>query len=470
MDGKFAAVPQLPDGVTVVRKVVKNKPVVHWCLINGAGEKLEETTLPGELIPVVMVYGERRMVDGKRDFRGMVRMAKDPSRMEDFCESSLMEAISHAKTAPWLAEYDQISEFQQMWNRANTSPPPVLFYKRVSDNGSLLPPPQRVSSSVDVSALTLAAQRMQNHVRNVTGNADVFQEEQRPEQSGRAILARKQQQELGTSDYMENLADGIVLTGKIIMGMARVVYDTPQLLRIIGADEKELEIVTHAGQDQAGQAQQLMQQSTGVKGMLDVSVGEYDITVGAARSYQTARQEAVDAISQLPEDIIKVGADVYVGNMDFPGAQEFAARLKKMNPAAQDEDESPIPPQVQQQMQQAQQVIDEQTRIINEMKQQMEAKRADLESRERVAGADAEARIAIEQMKAQAAVALAATKAEAAEREAAMSNMVKLAIAELQAKTADAHEHAEAVRADMGRAHEADMAERQAATTTEPGE
>ena len=36
---------------------------------------------------------------------------------------------------------------------------------------------------------------------------------------------RRQQQELSTSDYMENLGDGIVLTAQIIMSMVRDLTD-----------------------------------------------------------------------------------------------------------------------------------------------------------------------------------------------------------------------------------------------------
>jgi hypothetical protein len=297
------------------------------------------------------------------DYRGLVRMAKDPSRMEDFCESSLMEAITDAKTSPWLAEWDQISEFANIWRMQR--PPKVLPYKRVSgENGAPIPPPSRVSSGADVSALTMAAQRMQNHVRQTAGQSDIFQNEtgaMQSQLSGRAILARQQGQELGTSDYLENLGDGIVLTAKIIMSMARDgVYDTPRLMRIVGADEQQQNIVTYMGPDQQGYAEQM--QTADIAGMFDLSVGEFDIAVSPGKNYQTARMEASEAITaaiQAFPPIAQVALPILFKNSDWPGALELA---KKLEPPQDQQAE--IPPAVQQRMQQMQQQLQEAAKII----------------------------------------------------------------------------------------------------------
>ncbi len=429
---------EAPPEVVPIRLVKKKTTRVQWCLLNGIGDVLDQTTIPGSLIPVVMVYGERRYLDGDRDFRGMVRMNRDASRMEDWAESSLMEAISQAKTAPWLAAFGQIEAHKPVWDRAHILPPAVLPYDPMEVAGNQVPPPQRVSSGVDVSALTLAAQRMQNHVRANTGMADTFAEETSAQQarlSGRAILARRQNQELGTSDYLENLGDGIILTAQILMGMAREIYDTPRLLRILDIEDKPRPLVTYAGADQRGMAQGLVPPQMLSPRLLDVTVGDYDITIRAGRSHATARQEAVDAIAQLPEGIIQAGADIYIGNMDFPGAQEFAKRLKKANPLAKDEEESAIPPAVQQQMAQAQQVIDALTEKWNAARSQMQSQDDDRQSKERIAQAQIEAQIALEQLKFQHDLALEELKARVELEKArmgAMTDMTTTAISAAQ--------------------------------------
>ena len=62
------------------------------------------------------------------------------------------------------------------------------------------------------------------------------------------------------------------------------------------------------------------------------SVGRYDVVVTTGPSYMTKRQEAMDAMSQILQgnpNLWAVAGDLFVKNMDWPGAQEMAARIRK---------------------------------------------------------------------------------------------------------------------------------------------
>ena len=62
------------------------------------------------------------------------------------------------------------------------------------------------------------------------------------------------------------------------------------------------------------------------------SVGRYDVAVTTGPSYLTKRQEAMDAMSQILQgnpQLWAVAGDLFVKNMDWPGAQEMAARIRK---------------------------------------------------------------------------------------------------------------------------------------------
>jgi hypothetical protein len=448
--GKFAKVPALPDGVSIHMKRDVTTDRVQCCILNGMGEKLEEKRIPGELIPVVQIYGERRNIDGKVDYRGMVRMAKDANRMEDFCESSLMEAIGNAKTAPWLAEWTQIADFAEIWQTSNRVSYAVLPYKAQTVNGAALPPPIRVPAGVDVSHITLAAQRMQNHVRTIAGQQDVFSNESAAEQgrlSGRAYNFRRQQQELGTSDYMENLGDGIVLTAKIIMGQAREIYDTPQILRIVGADEKESAVVTYLGPEQEQAAQGMLTQS--ITEMMDLSgePDDFDVAVSAGKRHDTARQETVDTlvdlIPRLQDPKMQQDATVaLVKNMDGAGMQELAA---KWDPESQgDVDPRALAQEnaaLKQQLMQASQIIE-----TDQVKQQ-----ASIE----VARMNNEAKVTLEKMKLDAEIAIQQMKLEA-ERAKTLFQASTQRVSDREGRDFEFGE------AERGRAHDIGMAERTA--------
>jgi len=73
--------------------------------------------------------------------------------------------------------------------------------------------------------------------------------------------------------------------------------------------------------------------------------------------YNSKRQEAVEAMTPIlgadPALMDKIG-DLWFRNMDFPGADTIADRLATLNPLAQIDERSKIPPQIQMQLKQAQ--------------------------------------------------------------------------------------------------------------------
>jgi hypothetical protein len=62
------------------------------------------------------------------------------------------------------------------------------------------------------------------------------------------------------------------------------------------------------------------------------SVGKYDVVVTTGPGYATKRQEALEAMAQLLQgnpNLWAVAGDLFVKNMDWPGAQEMAKRFAK---------------------------------------------------------------------------------------------------------------------------------------------
>ncbi|NIP26489.1 MAG: hypothetical protein GWN94_20080, partial [Phycisphaerae bacterium] len=54
------------------------------------------------------------------------------------------------------------------------------------------------------------------------------------EQSGRAIIARAQEGDIGQYPLMENLSRSLVYAGKVIVDLIPKIYDTERIVRIIG--------------------------------------------------------------------------------------------------------------------------------------------------------------------------------------------------------------------------------------------
>jgi uncharacterized protein with GYD domain len=92
-----------------------------------------------------------------------------------------------------------------------------------------------------------------------------------------------------------------------------------------------------------------------VEKIYNPGVGKYDVVATTGPGYATKRQEALEAMAQLLQgnpELWKVAGDLFVKNMDWPGAQEMAKRFQKtIDPALlSDGDENPALQAAKQQM------------------------------------------------------------------------------------------------------------------------
>jgi len=110
---------------------------------------------------------------------------------------------------------------------------------------------------------------------------------------------------------------------------------------------------------------------TGEKVLInDVSRGKYDVRISTGPNYSTKRQEAAEGQIEFIRAVPSVAAgvmDLIAKNMDWPGADLFAERLRKMLPPGLDErDPSEMSPEEQQAYEQEMQ----QAQVMQQMQQQ----------------------------------------------------------------------------------------------------
>jgi len=103
--------------------------------------------------------------------------------------------------------------------------------------------------------------------------------------------------------------------------------------------------------------------------MHDLTVGKYDLTVTSGPSFTTRREEAAfqmtEFVRAFPAAAPVIG-DILAQNLDWPGADEIAERLKSINPALQQQ--KGLPPEVQQMIQQGQEAIQKLTQEVEALK------------------------------------------------------------------------------------------------------
>jgi hypothetical protein len=407
----------------VIKSRDATKDEVQWFKLGG-NDVLESRIVPCKWIPLIKVVGNRVLVDNKPVITGLTHRAMDPQRMYNYQTSVVVEILSLQKTAPWVGAAGQFENFESEWDNANTNNPARLEYNPVEINGILVPPPKREMApqvpTGNVQAMQLAAEDLQwvtgQHASNFGAKSN--------ETSGRAILARQQEGDTATYHYLDNLSNGILHTGRIIVDMMPRLLDTKRIVRIIGEDG-EADMIQHDPKQQ--QPMQKVETIEGaVKRIYNLTLGKYDVTVSVGPSYGTKRMEAVEAMTQLLQgnpELWQVIGDIYIGNQDWPGAQEMSKRLRKMVPPnLQDEEGEDPEAKMQQQIAQMQEALtaadqmmqqrDAALQQADQMIQQMQEQLATLKEQALKSATDIEARNRAAEVAAQAEVQVAEINGE----------------------------------------------------------
>ena len=367
---------------------------VKWLKMNAV-EILEETEWPGTYIPIIPVYGDVLNIDGEKVLEGVIRHAKDPQRILNFWASSEAEAITLAPKAPFIGAEGQFEGHEDQWAMANVKNLAYLEYNPVSLGGTPIGPPQRNAIEPPVQALTNARMLANEDIKSTTGIYDASLGQRSNESSGVAIRARTAQALTSNFHLVDNLGKSIRHAGRILVEIIPKIYDTPRTVRILGED----------GQEEMVQINNLFAKTKEEK-EYNFSFGKYDVAVSTGPSYETKRQEARDsmiAMSQANPQFASVAADLMVKNMDWPGADEIAERIKKTLPPNVVADKNDkVPPQAQAQIQQMSQMVEQLTAQLNEANEIIKTSSIEMESKERIERMKIEADLQKEVLKADA--------------------------------------------------------------------
>lgn len=330
----------LQAGLQVVgdREVRRHKVMQY--LLSGA-EVLSETVWPGRFIPVIPVYGDEVNIEGKRYFRSLFRDAKDAQRMFNYWRTTSTELVALAPRAPFVGPKG-FAKSDPGWRTANTENHAFLEY-----DGQI--PPQRQGFTGPPAGALQEALNANDDMKSIMGIYDASLGARSNETSGVAIAARQREGDVSTFHFIDNLARAIRHTGRILIDLIPKVYTGPRIVRVIGQD----------GTAQTVPINQQVQMPNGAAAMFDLTAGKYDLTVETGPSFTTKRQEAAAQMTEFMRAVpgaAQLIGDLLAKNLDWPGAEEIAQRLRAMLPP-QLQGQNPQLAQMQQQMQALQQQL-----------------------------------------------------------------------------------------------------------------
>lgn len=154
-------------------------------ILTGA-EVLETVDWAGRFIPIVPVYGEELIVDGRRRLRSLVRDAKDPQRMFNYWRTTSTELVALAPKAPFIGRKGAFETDSAKWATANVQSHAYIEYDGPE------PPMRQGFAGVPAGALQEALNAADD-MKSIMGLYDASLGARSNETSGRAIMARQRE-------------------------------------------------------------------------------------------------------------------------------------------------------------------------------------------------------------------------------------------------------------------------------------
>ena len=468
-----------PVGITVEASRDGEGSKITHRVMTGV-EIIETTEWAGKYIPIIPVYGEEINIEGKRLFKSLINNAKDAQRMMNYWRTTSTELVALAPRVPWLGEegaFDVEGESSK-WATANTENHAYLQYKRGFQ------PPQRLpldgGNAIGAMGEAMAADR---DIKNTIGMHEASLGQKSNETSGKAISLRQREGDISTFHFVDNLNRSISHSGTVIVDLIPLVYTGERVVRIIQPDGVYTAIkVTNQpipgsgpmppmapapgmgggmppasdgltvpppasmgmpggppppGMMGGGPGQPPPQppgpppvspEMEGIEGIYDLGAGTYDVVVDTGKSFTTQREEfaaqATEFARAYPQAMPLIG-DLLVKSLDWPQAEEIAARLK----AAQQG--QGISPKLQKQIEDGKKRLAQLEQENAQLKTAAQSKQADIKAemdRAQVESAHREEELKLEENVAKANIALKKADVEVARYQAET--------ARLQAETA----------------------------------
>ena len=304
---------QRKDGTPIMREV--NRKYAQMYLCSGLDILEGPYELPIPRVPVFRVPGWEVHVGQWRHRWGLIRFLKDPQRLHNYWRSVIAEKLQQTPRASWIASDKAVEGRENQWRQAHLTDDPLLIWN--SDSGTA---PARVPPAQLEGALIEEAQTSAQDMKDVSNMHEANFGMPSNEVSGAAIVARQRVSDTGTIIYHDNLALAIEQAGIVMNELIPTVYDTPRIIKVLGADAKQDMVVIN---------------KEGDKNSVDLTIGKYQVSVTTGPSYTTKRIEAaanmMNLINAMPQ-VAAMAADLIVEAQDWPQAEEIARRLRLMLP------------------------------------------------------------------------------------------------------------------------------------------
>jgi len=398
----------LPKGVTAVRKRDASTKRTKQYLTNGA-EILDTIEWPGEYIPIIPCFGrELWLADAgttKRTFLSLIRLGRDAQMLYAFMRTNEAEEAKMTPKAPFVGIEGQFEGHEQEWKDVFDQPKAYLEVKGKTDatGDQILSVPIRPQFQPNFQAYSYAAEDSRRDIQAAMGVSALPTAAQRQnEKSGIALQRIEAQMSKGSYDFIDGYEIALQHTGRILNPLLKIHYNKP---RDVGAQKADRTYFTMRINDR-----NFVNPETKQNEFIDISKGEYDVTISTGPSFDSQREEANQFVDLLVSNIKNLPLPPPV----IPKLLGLAVRLKTLGPIGdkmadlldpKEGEQGELPPQVMamvQKLQQENQALDafgkQAQQQLAQMQAEKDSKAMELKNRMDIAQLDADTKLKIAQM------------------------------------------------------------------------
>lgn len=299
----------------------ERQPAGTWCQHFFYGEELLESdyTYRGTLHPFAAMTGEEYIKNGVTHYKSFVHDLKAPARVSNAAKSYTADWLTRAMVPQWLVQAEHIADFQEFWTKGGLNGAAVLPYSATS-NGE---PPQRMDAPQPPAISASAAQESDADIRTIVGIRDAS--EQLPENvASETLRMHIAQSNIGTYGWHARLNGMVRYAVRVMVDLISNYYTEAEIRQIRTIDGQVNNIPINQEYQDNGQ----------IVGHF-LGRGKYNVTVVNSPDYKTRQSEIVDKFMEIAKvypNILGIGGDILVRNIDFPAANELADRIKATIP------------------------------------------------------------------------------------------------------------------------------------------
>ena len=417
--------------------------------ITNGFEILERNEWIGKWIPIVPLYGKEVYSSdagrSRKVLMSLIRNGREPQMAYNYFMTCALEAVGMVPRTTYLALEGSLDGYEKDWQEAHHIPKDHLTYKstQLPDGTYATQPPTKEAFDPPLQNLMIGVEAFLRAIQSSVGmyNTSVGKTDANV-QSGVAIKQLDAQSDQGAFHFIDNYNHRFLgAIGRICNDLITKVDAGPRQVMIRTKDNKDkLVWVNKPYTDEAGQEQHH-----------DMTLGEYDITIGVEPTADSQRDAASDFLQAFITALPQMGFDPATTK----SLMALAIEIKQLGPIAEQMVKILQPPQgdpaeTQQQLQ-----------ALQAQAQQLQTENAALHQDRAKRQLEADTKIQLKQLEIQADAGADAAAHVSAQRLAELQVWAKIIVAEMQkqSRSSDqiAEQDASRIEQILGQAHEAGL-------------